>query len=135
MCVFVCCTTRFPIIIPLKDALSVTFAKAYLQHVLPYTGGAATQELWVDAGSNQASVLMRDFTAALGIEARFAFPGRQQANAAEVTIKRMKEIIRRTLLHVPTHAPRNFSSADLDGGQDWRVAVRGGFRAQAGIAA
>ncbi len=106
MCVFVCSTTRFPIIVPLKDAFSITLAKAYMEHVMPYTGGAGTQELWADAGSNQASVLMRDFTAALGIESRFAFPGRQQANAAELSVKRVKEIIRRTLLHVPTDAWR-----------------------------
>lgn len=104
MCVFVCCTTRFPIIVPLKDATSLSLAKAYLEHVMPMTGGAGTRELWADAGSNQASVLMQDFAAALGIEARFAFPGRQQANAAELTIKRIKEIIRRTLLHVGTDA-------------------------------
>jgi hypothetical protein len=106
MCVFVCSTTRFPIIVPLKDAFSVTLAKAYLEHVLPLTGGAGTQELWADAGSNQASVLMREFTAALGIEPRFAFPGRQQANAAELSVKRVKEIIRRTLLHVPRNVWR-----------------------------
>ncbi len=111
MCVFVCSTTRFPIIVPLKDAFSTTLAKAYLEHVLPYTGGAGTQELWADVGSNQASVLMRDFTAALGIESRFAFPGRQQANAAELSVKRVKEIIRRTLLHVPTDAWRGALSA------------------------
>jgi hypothetical protein len=106
MCVFVCCTSRFPVIVPLKDATSLTLAKAYLEHVMPLTGGAGTQELWADSGSNQASVLMQDFAAALGIEARFAFPGRQQANAAELTIKRIKEIIRRTLLHVDTNAWR-----------------------------
>ncbi len=97
---------RFPFLVPLKDAFSVTLAKVYMDHVLPYTGGAGTQELWADAGSNQASVLMRDFAAALGIESRFAFPGQQQANAAETTVKRVKEIIRRTLAHMPTNAWR-----------------------------
>jgi hypothetical protein len=106
MCVFVCCTTRFPVLVPLKESTSISLAKAYIDHVLPLTGGAGTAELWADSGSNQSSVLMRDFVTALGIEPRFAFPQHQQADGAETTVKRTKEVIRRTLLHLPTTAWR-----------------------------
>jgi hypothetical protein len=106
MCVFVCCSTRYPVLVPLKDSGSIALAKAYIDHVMPMTGGAGTAELWADSGSNQASVLMRDFMKALGIEPRFAFPQHQQADGAETTVKRTKEVIRRTLLHLPRTAWR-----------------------------
>jgi hypothetical protein len=106
LCIFVCSTTRFPVLVPLKDSSSVTLAKAYIEHVMPLTGGAGMTELWADSGSNQSSVLMRDFLAALGIEPRFAFPEHQQADAAETTVKRVKEVLRRTLLNLPTRAWR-----------------------------
>jgi hypothetical protein len=106
MCVFVCCSTRYPVLVPLKDSGSIALAKAYIDHVMPLTGGAGTAELWADSGSNQASVLMRDFVKALGIEPRFAFPQHQQADGAETTVKRTKEVIRRTLLHLPRTAWR-----------------------------
>ena len=101
VCVFVCATTRFPIFVALKDSTAGSMARAFLDYVLPLTGGAGCQFVSMDDGKANNSVLFTDFLHALRMTPLVAFAEHQQANTSEHTVKRAKEVLRRSLEGLP----------------------------------